>query len=57
MNKHVEELARAVGRALAQRWMRRCDRAGNGKATGNTPAATQSDPPRRRPRLCHRQHK
>ncbi len=57
MNKHFEELARAVGRALAQRWMRRCDRAGNGKATGNAPAATPSDPPRRRRRLRNRQHK
>lgn len=58
MNRHFQRLAEIVGRALAERWMRRTS--GEGVA-GQHAAAAKPDPalapaPRLR-RIHHRQHR
>jgi hypothetical protein len=58
MNKHFQDLAHVVGRALAKRWMERCaggPRAGVADAIVKSSAG--SPPPLTRRRLRHQQRK
>ena len=55
MNKHFQELAQVVGRALAKRWMQQCTRDEGGNAR---PKPTSSSPPARcRRQVRYQQHK
>ena len=59
MNRHFQRLAEVVGRALAERWMRRSggeDAAGSNAGSKPDSAPAPVTPPRR-PRMHHRQHR
>lgn len=57
MNKHFQELAQVVGRALAKRWMQRCaggPAPGTAEAKAKSSAGSTAPPTRRRLRQQQR---